>query len=40
MAQTSGDLAAAKVSVWLVDLSRPRVQTGSLARMVNEGPVP
>jgi transaldolase len=31
------ELAAAGVSVWLDDLSRPRITTGSLARMVGAG---
>ena len=39
MAQALNDLAAAKVSVWLDDLSRPRIQTGSLARMVEQGEI-
>ena len=39
MAQFLSDLAAAGVSVWLDDLSRPRIQTGSLARMVAEGDI-
>jgi hypothetical protein len=34
MAKPLDDLAAAKVSVWLDDLSRSRIQSGSLARMV------
>jgi hypothetical protein len=34
MARALGDLAAAQVFVWLDDLSRPRVQTGSLARQI------
>ena len=37
MAQALHDLAAAKVSVWLDDLSRPRIVSGSLARMVAAG---
>ncbi len=39
MAQALNDLAAAKVSVWLDDLSRPRIQTGSLAHMVEQGEI-
>jgi hypothetical protein len=39
MAQALEDLAAAQVSVWLDDLSRPRIQTGSLARMVERGDI-
>ena len=39
MAQALDDLAAAQVSVWLDDLSRPRIQTGSLARMVDGGEI-
>jgi transaldolase len=39
MARALDDLAAAHVSVWLDDLSRPRIQTGSLARMVDAGEV-
>src|SRR6195952_1625341 len=35
MAKALNELAAARVSVWLDDLSRPRIQTGSLARMVD-----
>jgi len=34
MAQALKDLAAAQVSVWLDDLSRNRIQSGSLIRMV------
>jgi len=37
MAQALNDLANAGVSVWLDDLSRPRIQTGSLAKMVEQG---
>jgi hypothetical protein len=37
MTQALDDLAAARVSVWLDDLSRPRIQTGSLAHMVDAG---
>jgi transaldolase len=39
MAKALDDLAAAQVSVWLDDLSRPRIQTGSLARMVEGGEI-
>ena len=39
MAQALNKLAAARVSVWLDDLSRPRIQTGSLARMVKGGEI-
>ena len=39
MAQTLDNLAAAGVSVWLDDLSRPRILSGSLARMVDEGEI-
>src|ERR1700753_168020 len=39
MATSLNDLAAAGVSVWLDDLSRPRIQTGSLARMVDAGEI-
>ena len=39
MANALDDLAAAQVSVWLDDLSRPRIQTGSLARMVDRGEI-
>jgi transaldolase len=39
MAQALDDLAAARVSVWLDDLSRPRILTGSLARMVDGGEI-
>ena len=39
MAKALDDLAAARVSVWLDDLSRPRIQTGSLARMVDAGEI-
>ena len=37
MAQALDDLAPARVSVWLDDLSRPCILTGSLARMVDYG---
>jgi transaldolase len=39
MSQALNDLAAAKVSVWLDDLSRPRIQTGGLAGMVDRGEI-
>jgi transaldolase len=39
MAKALDDLAAARVSVWLDDLSRPRILTGSLARMVDTGEI-
>jgi transaldolase len=39
MAKALDDLAAARVSVWLDDLSRPRIRTGSLARMVDAGEI-
>jgi transaldolase len=39
MAQALNDLEAAGVSVWLDDLSRARILTGSLARMVDEGDI-
>jgi len=39
MAQALKDLANAGVSVWLDDLSRPRIQTGSLAKMVQQGDI-
>ncbi len=39
MAKALNDLAATGVSVWLDDLSRPRIQTGSLARMVAQGDI-
>jgi transaldolase len=39
MAQALNDLAASQVSIWLDDLSRPRIQTGSLARMVKGGEI-
>ena len=37
MPQSLEALAAAGVAVWLDDLSRPRLQTGSLAGMVEGG---
>ena len=33
------DLAAAGVSVWLDDLSRPLIETGKLAQMVADGEI-
>jgi len=39
MAQALLKLAAAGVAVWLDDLSRPRIQSGSLARMVEQGDI-
>jgi transaldolase len=39
MAQALDDLAAEKVSVWLDDLSRQRIISGSLARMVHAGEI-
>ncbi|HET6605041.1 MAG TPA: transaldolase, partial [Rhodopila sp.] len=39
MARPLDDLTAANVSVWLDDLSRPRIQSGSLARMVAAGEI-
>ena len=39
MAKALDNLAAAGVSVWLDDLSRPRILSGSLARMVDEGEI-
>ena len=39
MAQALNDLAAARVSVWLDGLSRPRITTGSLACMVDGGEI-
>jgi len=39
MARALDNLAAARVSVWLDDLSRPRILTGSLARMVDGGEI-
>ena len=39
MAQALKHLADARVSVWLDDLSRPRIRTGSLARMVEAGDI-
>jgi transaldolase len=39
MTKALDDLSAARVSIWLDDLSRPRIQTGSLARMVDAGEI-
>ena len=39
MAQALQELAAAGVAVWLDDLSRPRIQSGSLARLVGRGDI-
>src|SRR3954452_6763143 len=39
MAQALQKLAAAGVAVWLDDLSRPRIQSGSLARLVEQGDI-
>ena len=39
MAQALRDLAAAGVAVWLDDLSRSRLQSGSLARSVEQGDI-
>jgi transaldolase len=39
MAQALQELAAAGVAVWLDDLSRPRIQSGSLARLVEQGDI-
>ncbi len=39
MTQALQDLAVAGVAVWLDDLSRPRLQSGSLAAMVAQGGV-
>ena len=39
MAQALKDLADARVSVWLDDLSRTRIQAGSLAHMVEAGDI-
>src|SRR3984885_12529512 len=39
MANALDDLAAAQVSIWLDDLSRPRILTGRLARMVDGGKI-
>ncbi|MGI4769659.1 MAG: transaldolase [Janthinobacterium lividum] len=39
MTQALKNLADAKVSVWLDDLSRPRIASGRLARMVEQGEI-
>src|SRR5689334_21557592 len=39
MANALHDLAAAGVAVWLDDLSRTRIHSGSLARMVKAGEI-
>ncbi len=39
MSQALQDLAQAGVAVWLDDLSRPRLQSGGLARMVAQGEI-
>jgi transaldolase len=39
MAQALQELAAAGVAVWLDDLSRPRIQSGSLALMVEQSDI-
>jgi transaldolase len=39
MSKALNDLAAAGVSVWLDDLSRPRILSGNLARMVDCGEI-
>ena len=39
MSQPLQDLASAGVAVWLDDLSRPRIQSGSLARSVEQGDI-
>jgi transaldolase len=39
VAQALDDWAARRVSVWLDDLSRPRIVTGSLACMVDGGEI-
>ena len=39
MSQALRDLAAAGVAVWLDDLSRPRIQSGDLARSVERGEI-
>jgi transaldolase len=39
MAQALQELAAAGVAVWLDDLSRPRIQSGSLERLVEQGDI-
>ena len=39
MSNALSDLAEAGVSVWLDDLSRPLIETGSLAKLVNDGEI-
>src|SRR3954464_7820331 len=39
MARALQELAAAGVAVWLDDLSRPRIQSGSLARLIEQGDI-
>src|SRR3954464_9337333 len=39
MARALQELAAAGVAVWLDDLSRPRIQSGSLGRLVEQGDI-
>jgi transaldolase len=39
MAQALQELAAAGVAVWLDDLSRPRIQSGSLEQLVEQGDI-
>ena len=39
MAQALQELVAAGVAVWPDDLSRPRIQSGSLARLVEQGDI-
>ena len=37
MSSTLNDLAEAGVSIWLDDLSRPLIETGGLAKLVDNG---
>jgi transaldolase len=39
MSSAPNDLAKAGVSVWLDDLSRPLIATGSLAKLVEDGQI-
>ena len=39
MSSALNDLAEAGVSVWLDDLSRPLIETGSLAKLVDDGEI-